>query len=55
MWTLAGTYKGEGVYFNSETKKVALEKDYKHLVDPSLEEVEGIYKVLSHLRPEVNP
>ncbi len=53
MWTLAGTYNDEDVYFNPKTKEIAIEKDHKHLTDPTQAELEGIYKVLSHLKPEV--
>ena len=49
-WTFAGTYNGEGVYYNPETKAIAIEKDHQYLVEPSPEEKVGIYKILSHLK-----
>ena len=34
-WTKIGrTGKGEGIYYNKITKKVAIEKDYSYLVEP---------------------
>ena len=50
-WTFAGTYNGEGVYYNPETKAIAIEKDHQYLIEPSPEELKMVlYKILSHLQ-----